>query len=195
MNKKWICVLLAVLLLCGALTACAPAETSSKYVHSFSASIGTMPLDDILEEYPTVLRGTISKQGEAEDIVTNDPNVGTVRTVRTFYHISVTEFFQGDKAYEEEATFWTTGGETDTQVYLPLSGKMPEVGQEEIFFIHPSGCRYGFFVNEDGCVNVSRGEVPELFEDDEAKVRRKLVPVEEFEAILRAKIAAKNSEK
>ena len=205
MNKKWICILLAVLLLCGALTACAPAGTTetssggttSKIEVTIDGLMAVVSVDELLENDPTVIRGTVSGIERAIDMNTVNPAGYINRMVRTDYNVDVKETFLG--AETKKVTIAERGGETETQIVKVDGVIQPQKGEERFFFLWEEGLHHYSFPIRDGKVWVKRTELPEVFEGiPEGKgfaSYNKQISVEEFETILRAKIAARNSEK
>ena len=201
MNKKWICILLAVLLLCGAVTACAPAETtptdlsgaSSKYETTLHYSLAVYPVDELLDYDSTVVRVTFTGIEKAIDLNRTTSAGYEKRMVHTYFNVDVKETFMGEK--QDKMTIIQLGGETETQIVKVNELPLPEIGDEWIFFlwtIEDLPMLYRFPI-KDGKVTVNKTELPELFEKDGKDVNGKKIPVEEFENILRAKIAAKKN--
>ena len=197
MKKKWICLLLVALLLCGALTACAPAETSSKYETTVKSLMAVVSVDELLENDPTVIRGTVSGIERAIDMNTVNPAGYIDRMVRTDYNVDVKETFMGTET--KKVTIAERGGETETQIVKVDGVIQPQKGEERYFFLWKDGLHHYSFPIQDGKVWVERTELPEVFEGipegTDFASHNKQIPVEEFETILRAKIAARNSEK
>ena len=207
MKKKWICLLLVALLLCGAVTACAPegtdetssGGTTSKIKVTIDYLMAVIPVDELLENDPTVFRGTYASIEKAIDLNSTTSAGYEKRMVHTYFNVDVTETFMGVE--EKKKTIIQLGGETETQIVETRGIPQAKIGDEWFFFITESGNfphHYSFPI-QDGKVWVERTELPEVFEGipegTDFASHNKQIPVEEFEAILRAKIAARNSEK
>ena len=122
----------ALVLSVGLLPACAKEETSSKTVHYFDGCAASISLKELCETRPIIVRGTIAKMNRSVDVQ---------NSVRTCFTIEVKEPLKGD---QKDATVesYLLGGETATQIYKPISGDSPQVGEAHIFLIHHSGSFY-----------------------------------------------------
>ena len=136
---------LIALLLVGACAGCAQQGTASKETHRFTACPAALTIEQLCAQSPTIVRGKIAKYNKSVDIKgMNDSLAG----VRTYFTIEVSDSMKGKAKSKAEAS--CLGGETKRQICLPLSGTLPQVGDEMIFFIQEDSSYYPAFLIRDG---------------------------------------------
>ena len=154
MHKKRIVIgILFLIFTCTFFSSCTQGNTASKTVRRFEACYASFTLEELCERSPIIVRGTISEIGKSTDVQD---------TVHTSFTISVTDLIKGDSKYAHKATSWFEGGETKTQISAPLSGELPCVGEEHIFFISKDGSYYPFYRIQNSSIG--------LFEFSESKL-------------------------
>ena len=223
MSKKIISTLLVVLLLFVAFAACAPSENTESAVGSSSAessvvqesskpSTGTSskivirgdvmqaftPLEDKIKNCPIVVRGKVTKQDKAVEVIVQTDVDRTSTIVRTYYEVEVLDLIAGDQKYAKKTYFWVLGGETENMIHIvDGAAPLPKIGSERFLFMFEDGDAYynGFIVQENGQVAVTRYDLPEMFKDEPEGVNAKSIPADEFAEILRDKIAEVNAQK
>lgn len=213
MNKKVICTLLVLLLLCGTLVGCSTVEnsanmttssaaesataptasnassgTSSKSITRVDASIAICGFDALIKECPTIVRGKITKPGQSREVTFSSTKDETTTIVRTYYEVEVSELFQGDKKHAEKTTFWALGGETDTKIFIVNNNAdQPKVDLEQFFFIFDDGSYYAgnLYLKDQNRVLPIISDWNEFSEKEPAAISD-----DEFAELLRNKIAA-----
>ena len=117
--------LVLVLLIVCLCTSCAQQGTASKETHRFTACPAALTIEQLCAQSPTIVRGKIAKYNKSVDIKGNEKNRSTA-----------------------ESSF--LGGETKKQICMPISGTLPQVGDEMIFFIQEDSSYYPAFLIRDG---------------------------------------------
>ena len=144
-NIRFCSALLALLLVIGLFAGCAQQGTASKETHRFTACPAALTIEQLCTQSPTIVRGKIAKYNKSVDLKgMNDSLAG----VRTYFTIEVSDSMKGKAKSKTEASF--LGGETKKQICLPLSGTLPQVGDEMIFFIQEDSSYYPAFLIRDG---------------------------------------------
>lgn len=138
---------LIALLLVGACAGCAQQGTASKETHRFTACPAALTIEQLCAQSPTIVRGKIAKYNKSVDLKgMNDSLAG----VRTYFTIDVSDFIKGNEKNRLTAESWFLGGETKKQICMPISGTLPQVGDEMIFFIQEDSSYYPAFLIRDG---------------------------------------------
>ena len=146
-NIRFCSALLALLLVIGLFAGCAQQGTASKETHRFTACPEALTIEQLCAQSVTIVRGKIAKYNKSVDIKgMNDSLAG----VRTYFTIEVSDLIKGKAKNKSTAEASFLGGETKKQICLPLSGTLPQVGDEEIFFIQEDSSYYPAFPIRDG---------------------------------------------
>lgn len=139
--------LVLVLLIVCLCTSCAQEGTSSKITGKFDTSLEPRTIEQLCTQSPTIVRGKIAKYNKSVDLKgMNDSLAG----VRTYFTIEVSDFIKGNEKNRSTAESWFLGGETKKQICMPISGTLPQVGDEMIFFIQEDSSYYPAFLIRDG---------------------------------------------
>ena len=139
--------LVLVLLIVCLCTSCAQENASSKETHRFTACPEALTIEQLCAQSVTIVRGKIAKYNKSIDLKgMNDSLAG----VRTYFTIEVSDLIKGKAKNKSTAEASFLGGETKKQICLPLSGTLPQVGDEEIFFIQEDSSYYPAFLIRDG---------------------------------------------
>lgn len=139
--------LVLVLLIVCLCTSCAQQDTASKITGKFDTSLEPRTIEQLCAQSPTIVRGKIAKYNKSVDIKgMNDSLAG----VRTYFTIDVSDFIKGNEKNRSTAESSFLGGETKKQICMPISGTLPQVGDEMIFFIQEDSSYYPAFLIRDG---------------------------------------------
>ena len=139
--------LVLVLLIVCLCTSCAQQGTASKITGKFDTSLEPRTIEQLCTQSPTIVRGKIAKYNKSVDLKgMNDSLAG----VRTYFTIEVSDFIKGNEKNRSTAESWFLGGETKKQICMPISGTLPQVGDEMIFFIQEDSSYYPAFLIRDG---------------------------------------------
>ena len=133
MKKNSHLVLLAFVLSLLILTACSCGSTSSKITRKFEGCLVPYTLEELCKNKEIIVRGTIAKYNKCVDVE---------NSVRTYITVNVTELIKGDAKYASSVETWFMGGETKKQICMPISGTLPQIGEEHIFFISSANGKY-----------------------------------------------------
>lgn len=148
--KKWnirYLVGLLALLLISVCAGCAQQGTASKITGKFDTSLEPRTIEQLCTQSPTIVRGKIAKYNKSVDLKgMNDSLAG----VRTYFTIEVSDFIKGNEKNRSTAESSFLGGETKKQICMPISGTLPQVGDEMIFFIQEDSSYYPAFLIRDG---------------------------------------------
>ena len=147
--KKIIYALSVILALCIVClcTSCAQEGTASKITGKFDTSLEPLTIEQLCTQSPTIVRGKIAKYNKSVDLKgMNDSLAG----VRTYFTIDVSDFIKGNEKNRSTAESSFLGGETKKQICMPISGTLPQVGDEMIFFIQEDSSYYPAFLIRDG---------------------------------------------
>ena len=139
--------LLALLFVIGLFAGCAQQGTASKITGKFDTSLEPRTIEQLCTQSPTIVRGKIAKYNKSVDLKgMNDSLAG----VRTYFTIDVSDFIKGNEKNRSTAESSFLGGETKKQICMPISGTLPQVGDEMIFFIQEDSSYYPAFLIRDG---------------------------------------------
>ena len=139
--------LVLVLLIVCLCTSCAQEGTASKITGKFDTSLEPLTIEQLCTQSPTIVRGKIAKYNKSVDLKgMNDSLAG----VRTYFTIDVSDFIKGNEKNRSTAESSFLGGETKKQICMPISGTLPQVGDEMIFFIQEDSSYYPAFLIRDG---------------------------------------------
>ncbi len=139
--------LLALLFVIGLFAGCAQQGTASKITGKFDTSLEPRTIEQLCTQSPTIVRGKIAKYNKSVDLKgMNDSLAG----VRTYFTIEVSDFIKGNEKNRSTAESSFLGGETKKQICMPISGTLPQVGDEMIFFIQEDSSYYPAFLIRDG---------------------------------------------
>ena len=121
-------------------TSCAQGDATSKITKTFEGCLASFTMDELCKDSSVIVRGTIAKYNKSVDVE---------NTVRTYFTIDVKDLIKGDAKYAEKAESWFLGGETKKMIYMPISGELPQIGEEHIFFIFSADGSYYSFQPKD----------------------------------------------
>ena len=139
--------LVLVLLIVCLCPSCAQEGSASKITGKFDTSLEPRTIEQLCTQSPTIVRGKIAKYNKSVDLKgMNDSLAG----VRTYFTIDVSDFIKGNEKNRLTAESWFLGGETKKQICMPISGTLPQVGDEMIFFIQEDSSYYPAFLIRDG---------------------------------------------
>ena len=125
--------LVLVLLIVCLCTSCAQEGTASKITRKFEGCLVPYTLEELCKNKEIIVRGTIAKYNKCVDVE---------NSVRTYITVNVTELIKGDAKYASSVETWFMGGETKKQICMPISGTLPQIGEEHIFFISSANGKY-----------------------------------------------------
>ena len=148
-------IVISLLMMLALLSACAQQGTTSKINRTFEASYAAVTLEDLCAQSTTIVRGTIASIGKSTD---------HSDSVHTAFTIQVKDNIKSAKS-KDTADAWFLGGETATQICTPISGTLPKVGDEYVFFIYDDGSFSPYGKITDGNVILEQFLNSKLFTD------------------------------